>query len=223
MRVARIIIMTVVAVGLLGACATPPEKKDYSAFRADDPRSILIVPVVNNTVEVNAPDYFLSTISKPVAERGYYTFPVNLVKLVMEEDGLADADMVHQADPTRLGELFGADAILYIVIESWETQYVVLSATTTVSFTYVLKSGRTGEELWRESATRQYSPSANTGGSGGLLGVLVAAAISAAIQKAAPNYIPLAKQANTWAVSSVGKGFPAGPHHAQYGKDKDKF
>ncbi len=219
MRAARIIIVTAAAAGLLGACAPLPEKKDYSVFRADDPRSILIVPVVNNTVEVNAPDYFLSTISKPVAERGYYAFPVNLVKRVMEEDGLADADMVHQADPTRLGQLFGADAILYIVIDRWETQYIVLSATTIVSFTYVLKSGRTGEELWRESATRQYTASSNSSGSGGLLGAL----ISAAIQKAAPNYIPLAKQANTQAISTIGKGFPAGPHHARYGKDKDKF
>jgi hypothetical protein len=54
--------------------------------------------VINRTVEVDAPDYFLSTISRPLAERGYYVFPVNLVKRVMEDEGLGDADMVHQND-----------------------------------------------------------------------------------------------------------------------------
>lgn len=212
----------VLAVGLLGACVVPVEKKDYTHFREENLRSILIVPVVNSTVNVNASDYFLSTIAIPVAERGYYTFPINLVKQVMEEDGLSDANMVHAADPTRLGELFGADAILYITIEHWETTYVILSSTTTVSFTYVLKSGRSGEELWRESSTLRYTPNAG-GGGGNILATLIVMAVQAAIQKAAPNYIPLARQANAQAIWTPSRGLPAGPYHKLYGKDLDKF
>lgn len=215
-------IWIVLAVGLLGACVVPPEKKDYTQFRAENLRSILIVPVVNNTVNVNAADYFLATIATPVAERGYYTFPINLVKKVMEEDGLADANMVHAANPARLGELFGADAILYISIDNWETRYIILAATTTVSFTYILKSGRSGEELWRESSTLSYSPSAQ-GGGGSPLATLIVMVVSAAIQKAAPNYIPLAKQANAKTVLTPGLGLPAGPYHKEYGKDLEKF
>ncbi len=199
----------------------PLEKKDYTRFREENPRSILIVPVVNSTVNVDAAAYFLSTIAAPIAERGYYAFPINLVKQVMEEDGLADANMVHAADPTRLGELFGADAILYISIEHWETTYVILSATTTVSFTYVLKSGRSGEELWRESSTLRYTP--NSGGGGSPLAMLIVMVVQAAIQKAAPNYIPLAKQANAKAIWTPSRGLPAGPYHKLYGKDLDKF
>jgi hypothetical protein len=215
------IVGIVFAVGLLGACVAPVEKKDYTQFREENLRSILIVPVVNSTVNVDAAAYFLSTIAAPIAERGYYAFPINLVKQVMEEDGLADANMVHAADPTRLGELFGADAILYISIEHWETTYVILSATTTVSFTYVLKSGRSGEELWRESSTLRYTP--NSGGGGSPLAMLIVMVVQAAIQKAAPNYIPLAKQANAMAIWTPSRGLPAGPYHKLYGKDLDKF
>lgn len=211
----------VLAAGLLGACVAPVEKKDYTQFRAENLRSILIVPVVNNTVNVDASAYFLSTIATPIAERGYYTFPVNLVKNVMEEDGLSDANMVHAADPTRLGELFGADAILYITIQNWETRYVILSSTTTVSFNYVLKSGRSGEELWSETATLSYTPSA--GGGGSPLGTLLVMIVQAAIQKAAPNYIPLARQANWASVLTPSRGLPAGPYHKDYGKDLDTF
>lgn len=204
--------------GLLAGCvAAPDQKKDYTQFRNQDPRSILVVPVVNNTVNTDAPDYFLSTISFPIAERGYYVFPVNLVKSVMEEEGLSDANMVHSADPKRLGQLYGADSILYISINHWETTYAVLVATTTVSFEYVLKSGKTGEELWREDSTISYTPQSNS--NSGLLGLL----ITAALQKAAPNYLPLARQANGTAVLAPGKGLPAGPYDEKYGKDTDLF
>lgn len=208
-----------VIASLMGACA-PKIKKDYEKFRAENPRSILIVPVINNTVNVDAPRYFLSAISVPVAERGYYSFPVNLVRAVMNEEGLSDANMVHNAEPTVLGALVGADAILYITIEKWETTYIIISATTTVSFSYVLKSGRTGDELWRESATIQYSPQASGGGG---IGALVVMAVAAAIQKAAPDYMPLARRANHQSIWLPGKGLPAGPYHENYGQDHAEF
>lgn len=212
---------TIVTFGLLAGCAVALEKKDYTQFRSENPRSILVVPVVNNTVNVDAPDYFLSTVSFPIAERGYYIFPINLVKRVMEEEGLSDANLVHSADSTRLGELYGADSILYISIENWETTYAVLASTTTVSFEYILKSGKTGEELWREKSTVNYSPQSSS--SGNALADLLGMIISAAIQKAAPNYMPLARQANGMAINTVGRGLPAGPYSELYEKDIDQF
>jgi hypothetical protein len=113
MRQAFILLMGISLAAAYTGCATAPPRKDYTQFRPSDPKTILVVPAVNRSVEVNAPDYFLSTIVRPLAERGYYVFPVNVVKRVLEDDGLADANLVHNADPTRLGELFGADAILY--------------------------------------------------------------------------------------------------------------
>ena len=127
-----------IAILLSTGCVTQ-EAYDYSAFRAADPKSILVVPVVNNTMNVDAPDYFLTTTSEPVAERGFYVYPVNLVKKLMELDGLSDANLVHNADPTRLASLFGADAVLYITIDRWDAQYLLVSTTVTVEFSYILK------------------------------------------------------------------------------------
>lgn len=75
------IFMSMACAVALSACVMPPAHKDYSAIRTEQPRSILIVPAINRSVEVNAPDYFLTTIGKPLAERGYYVFPVHLVKI----------------------------------------------------------------------------------------------------------------------------------------------
>lgn len=204
-----------------GSTAKEPDY-DYSAFRAADPRSILIVPVVNNTMDVDAADYFLSAISRPVAERGYYVFPVNMVKRVMEEDGLADANMVHEADPTRLASLFGADSVLYVSVERWDAQYAVLSTTVTVEFKYVLRDGGTGDELWSTDQRIVYQP--RSGGSGNALADLIAAAATAAAAKAKPNYMPLAREANEQAVVETRHGLPAGPYRPEeYGKDVDRY
>jgi hypothetical protein len=179
-----------------------------------------VVPAVNKSVDVDAPDYFLSTVAKPLAERGYYVFPVHLVKRVMEDDGLNDADLVHASGPQQLGNMFGADAVMYITIERWDARYVVLSTTVTVELKYVLKSATTGNSLWTNSQKIVYQPQNNQGG--GLAG-LIAQAVVAAMTKAAPNYVPLAQQANAQAIYIKGQGLPAGPYDALYQKDQADF
>lgn len=212
-----------VAILSLAACATPgPTPKSYQGFRAESPRSILVVPTLNNTLSVNAPDFFLSTISRPFAERGYYVFPAHMVKQVLESDGLSDAGLVHAADPRRLGALFGCDTVLFVAIQQWDSKYLVLATTTTVKFDYTLKSCKTGATVWEDTQTMAYSPQGNS--SGNPLADLIAAAVIAAMEKGAPNYMPLTMQANAVAAGTPGRGLPAGPYQpASHGKDQGVF
>jgi len=206
-----------VLAALLAACVTTPPTPDYSKFLAASPRSILVVPVVNNTVDVDAAAYFLSTVPVPVAERGYYVFPVNLVKRVLEDDGLSDASLVHAADPVRLCALFGADAALYVTIEQWDAKYMVVTTQVTVAFTYVIKDGKTGDTLWTDHRKVLYQSDAGSGQGG--VASLIAAMVAAAVTKASPNYMPLARQANAQVMGPHGAGFPVGPYRAEYGTD----
>jgi hypothetical protein len=210
-----------IAVGLCAAACvtTPVTTKDYDAYKAADPRSILIVPVVNNTGNVDAPSFFLSTLPVPVAEHGYYVFPTHMVTRVLEDDGLSDANLVHQADPMRLCGLFGADAVLFVTIKTWTARYILLKTSVEVSFDYVLKDGKTGDVIWSESQQVAYQ-SGSSNSSGSLLFDLVAMAVDAAITKAAPNYLPLARQANAQVLNTPGKGLLWGPYHPQYEKQK---
>ena len=208
-RLALAAALVVLATG----CATAP-RKDLSKLVAAQPRSILVVPVVNNSVDLNAPDYFLSTVPIPLAERGYYVFPVNLVKRLLEDDGLSDAGLVHKADTARLANLFGADSVLYITIQRWDAKWVLVSTSVTVEFAYVLKDAKTGATLWTDQRAMTY---ASDSGGGGLIGAIV----NAAVAKAAPNYMPLARQANAQALAWPGPGFPAGRYRPDYHQDYD--
>lgn len=203
------LLYSIVLLALLSGCvATQP--KNYDSFNAANPRSILIVPVVNNSVEVTAPDYFLSTITIPLAEQGYYVFPVNLVKRMLEDDGLSDASLVHGASVEKLSNLFGADAVLYVIINQWDAKYMVLSTQVTVALAYIIKDGKTGEILWEHQQNMVYVPQNNS--SGNPLVDLIVMAVNAAVTKAAPNYIPLANQANAATFTYPGSGIPPGPY-----------
>ncbi len=206
----RLVLFAAVAGFALSACQpanVPP--KDYTAFNKAKLRSILVVPVVNKSAAVNAPDGLLVTLPVPIAERGFYVSPTHLVRRTMEDDGLGDADLVHRSDPTKLAKIFGADAVLYAVIEEWTSRYVVLSTSTTVMIAYTLKSGKTGETLWSSTQRRTYTVGPQGGGVGGL----IADAISAAIERAAPNYMPLARSASNQAIMVDGQGMPLGPYY----------
>ena len=204
----------------LAGCASPTVK-NYTSFREHDPHSILVVPVLNNTTSLTAQDYFLSTVSAPFAERGYYVFPAHMVKSVLEKEGLSDAGLVHSANPLRFGQLFGCDSVLLIDINKWESQYILLSTTTTVSFQYKLASCKDGATLWEDKREMAYSPQANNAANP--LAALIANAIMAAIEKSDPNYMPLATQANVMAAATVGQGLPAGPYRDDYRKDASQY
>lgn len=208
MRRLSITILFVALVTLSGCVHQNVNKQEK--FLNAAPRSILIIPVVNKSVDVTAPDYMLSTITIPLAERGYYVFPINMVKHVLEDDGLADSSLVHSASTVKLANLFGADAVMYITVNRWDAQYMVFSTKVTVGLNYQIRCGKTNEVLWENAEEMVYMPQNNGGGG---LGGLIAQAITAAITKAAPNYMPLARQANAKALNMYpGAGIPLGPY-----------
>ncbi len=213
----RRILVAIALMAGLSACAIP-SPKNYEAFAAANPYSILVVPPVNKSVDALAGEYLSTTIARPLANRGYYVFPVNLVRRVLEDDGLPDPDMVHNADPTHVGQLFGADSVLYITIEKWTAKYLVVNTSVEVDITYKLKETATGVTIWEHRQIAQYQT--NQGGGGGIAG-LVIQAVAAAIAKAKPDYIGLARQANRAAFSTPDQGLPPGPHFVQRATERD--
>lgn len=201
-------LLSILAVLLLTACAGPV-KKDMSAFEAAKPRSILVVPVVNRSLDVDAPNYVLATLPVPIAEKGYYVFPVNTAKMVLEQEGFYEGERIHQQPPQVLAKLFDADAVLYVTINRWDAQYAVITTTVTVDFSYRMVS-RDGTELWSENKQLRYQPENNNTGTP--MGNLLTAVFNAAMTRAKPNYMPLARQANHQVFNLGPNALPNGPY-----------
>lgn len=214
----RLVTITMACMALLmvGCANQIKDKKDFTNFNAAAPRSILVVPSVNKSLDVDAPNYLLTTLTIPLAEKGYYVFPVHTVKTVLEQEGFYEGERIHAQPPEALTKMFGADAVLYVTINRWDAKYAVLTTVVTVEFDYKIVS-KNGVEIWESKKTMQYSPD-NSNQQGHPLAILIAAAISAATTRAAPNYIPLTKQANYQVFMTGPDAIPNGP----YAKESDK-
>jgi hypothetical protein len=204
------------ASALLMGCVTQVVKKDTSAFTAAAPRSILIVPVINKSLDVDAPSYVLAALPIPIAEKGYYVFPVNTTKYVLEQEGYYEGERLHQQPTESLAKLFGADAVLYVSINRWDAQYAFISTTVTVDFDYRLVS-KDGTEIWKENKRMQYAPQNNNSG-GSAMALLLTAVINAAVARAAPNYMPLTRQANQQVFFIGPNALPDGPYRTVVAK-----
>lgn len=158
----------------VSACATPPGY-DYSAWLEHPPRSILVLPPLDETVETDACYGALSTVTRPLVERGFYVFPVAVVDAMMRENGLPTAWEMHQVPLEKLREVFDPDAVLYLEVTSWGTSYHVLASNTTVALSGVLVDAETGVEIWSGA---HVGVKGSGDGGGGLGGMLAAALVN---------------------------------------------
>ncbi|UNK63232.1 DUF799 domain-containing protein [Buttiauxella ferragutiae] len=163
---------------LLTGCAKPGQvqTKDYSAFKESKPRSILVLLPKNQSTDVDAGHSLLSVVTYPLAEGGYYVFPVAVVEETFKQNGLSNAEDINAVSTTRLHQIFGADAVLYLNIEKYGTSYQVINSDTRVSASARLVDLRSGKELWTNSATASSDENDNNYNNG-LLTMVVSAAI----------------------------------------------
>jgi hypothetical protein len=155
----------------LGAC-TPSEPKDYSVYREHLPASILVLPPINQSVEVNASYSLLSTVTTPLATAGYYVFPVAVVDAYMKENGLPTAADMHNVPLDKIDEVFGADAVLYLDVKEYGQEYNLVSSSAVVNADAKLVDVDTGLTLWEGRAAAEQSS-----GDSGLLGAALVQAL----------------------------------------------
>ena len=215
----RALSLALIGLTLSGCATTKIEPKDYTSFYQQDPRSILVVPVINNSNEVDAAGLFYTTVILPLSERGFYVFPANATRSIMEAEGLGDAGLVHEAPTPQLAPLFGADSVLYLEVISWDSDYNVISSEVEVEFLYTLKASN-GDVLWQDQEKYVYSTSGN---SGNFLADLVATAVTAMINNTKSDFTPLAMQANIAVLSPEGYGLPFGPYSPNRDENEKLF
>ena len=198
------------AILFVSGCTTTVEPYDYTALKANAPRSILVIPPMNNSVEVTAPYSFLSTITAPLAESGYYVYPVSVIDTFLKENGLPTPAEMNSVSLEKIDEIIGADAVLYVSIDDWGQKYNVLSSVTVVKGHLKLVSVKTGILLWDAPIFAQYNPNANNGG--GLVGALVGAVVSQIVGEVTDNTPLVSRMANNMAINAKERGLLYGPY-----------
>ncbi|MDD2343108.1 MAG: DUF799 domain-containing protein [Tolumonas sp.] len=160
---------------VMTGCATP-KSYDYTAYKQSRPKSILVLPPQNHSPDVKATYSMLSQVTFPLAESGYYVFPVAVVDETFRQNGLTEPADIHAVAPAKLRQIFGADAALYIDIKDYGTSYMVLSSNTVVTADAKLVDLKTGQLLWSGTATA--SSGEQDTSSSSLVGMMVQAVVN---------------------------------------------
>lgn len=203
----------------LAGCATP-QSYDYSAFRESKPRSILVLPPQNHTTDIKATNGLYAQVTMPLAESGYYVYPVAVVNETFRQNGVQQPAEIQVLPAKKLQQIFGADAALYIDIKQYGTTYLVVSSDTRVTASAKLVDLRTGKLLWEGQATASSQEQEGSGG-GGLVGMLVQAVVSQIANSIADKSYDIAGiTSNRLLWAGTPNGILYGPRSPNYAKQK---
>lgn len=207
--------LLVLALFFASGCAKVTTKgEEFPKLYEEHPRSLLVLPPMNESTDVEAKGYYMTTIEMPLALAGYYVFPVELVSDIMKQEGVYDTELLYGLPLNKFAEYFGADAVLYTRIKKWDVAYMVVAASLTVSIEAEIVSTKTSEQLWTYTGTVVVDLSGGNGG-GGLAGLVIQSIVTA-INTAAADYVKYAHQANGRFIQTL----PFGPYHQLYLKDQ---
>ena len=205
--------LAVAAVFGLCGCATH-NPYDYANFRAHTPRSILVLPPINESTDTRGTYGYLSTATRPIAEKGYYVFPVAEVDEMMKENGLPTAGEMQQVSLDKLREIIGADAVLYVTLKQYGTKYQLISSTTYVTADAKLVDTLTGTTLWDGNVNvAQDSGSSSSGNPlADLVADLVVASVNQVVASSADHAHDVSRLANAQLFMNKDRGLLYGPY-----------
>ncbi|MBR1632657.1 MAG: DUF799 family lipoprotein [Bacteroidales bacterium] len=189
---------------LTASCATiAPEitrESQYPRMYEERPLSLLVMPPINNTSFVEAKDLLYTSISKPLAEAGYYVISPFLAMDILRAESAYDAELFVAASLTPFKNYFGADAVVFSEINSWTKRGFGIDT----NIRYFIRSTTSGEIIFDRSCDLYLDLSVDSGQSG-LFAALVELAASA-IVTASTEHITAARKANVFIFSDLPRG-----------------
>lgn len=205
------IILLAVAVSSCGSTNQVTRESQYAAMYNDMPVTILVMPPINNTSHVEAKDLLYTSISRPLAEAGYYVISPLLAMDILKAESAYDAELFIDKPLDVFRDYFGADAVIFSQIDDWTKRGFGIDT----KIRYIIKSATSGEVLFDRSCDLYLDLQQNSGGNSAL-STLVDLAVSA-IATAATDHIVAARKANYY----IFRDIPRGKYNPQYLQDKE--
>jgi hypothetical protein len=206
----------------LSACVSqqPKQQADYTAFRNSKPHSILVLPPVNQTSDINATYGMLSQMTMPLAEGGYYVVPVAEMDETFKHNGLTTPSDIQNVPAEKLRQIFGADAALYTSVTNYGTKYQVVASNTIVTANAKLVDLRSGDELWHGSASANGNEVGKNFAVGGLAGMLATAVVTQVAHSVSDKSYDVAGLTSQRLLATGNtKGLLYGPRSPKYGTE----
>lgn len=206
-------ILLYAVVSLLSSCSPMvTRQQQYGAMYEYKPKTIVVMPPINQTNFAEAKDYFYTTMSLPLIEKGYYVFSPYLTLEMFQTEGAYNSEMFIDGSLEQFKNVLNCDAVMFTKINKWEKK--AAGGKIKVDVEYILKSSATGEILYTSSGEINLDTSINGGGGG--FGALVSL-VATAINTAAVDKVIAGRACNQYVLQDLPEG-PYSPNYLSDGK-----
>ncbi len=212
MKKAIYVIIAGVALFLSSCSPKFTRLEQYPGMYEAQPVTLVVMPPINNTSNVDAKELLYTSISYPLIEAGYYVISPHLTMEMLKAESGYDAEMLIERDAAIFAQVFGADAVVFSVIDEWAKKGFGIQT----KLHYIIKSTKDNSILFERTCDLYLDLSSNSGSSsnGGLLGALVDLTASA-VNTAVTKPIVAARKCNRYIFSDI----PRGKYHPDFMND----
>ncbi|MEE9164714.1 MAG: GNA1162 family protein [Nitrospinota bacterium] len=135
---------------VLFACASPMKKVQVSSkFVANDRLPSLKLAILPLNGKIEGAEFFREALHAALMDTEMNISEKFVVDGIIKKNGWNTSEKLFAIPPQKLGEAFGADALLYGKVTKWNKYYAVIHSTLVVGLELKLVDARTGELLWR--------------------------------------------------------------------------
>ncbi len=194
----------IIVLGCLFSCVSSSnitKGEKFSAFYEEAPLTFIIMPPINRTTNVDAKEYFYTTLNYPICESGYYVLPPIMTMDILRQESAYDAELFLDSDLSLFNKMLGADICVFTIIKEWKKD-ALLTSTVTVEIEYLFRSNKTNETLFHRQGEVKYVYTTN-----GYVGLAALFDMIATVAKAATaDYTELARDVNSYALCDLPYG-----------------
>lgn len=214
----RRILVLLALIAVLSSCglsSSLTRGSQYPLMYEEKPVTLLVMPPINNTTNVEAKDLLYTSISRPLIDAGYYVIPPMIVMEVLKEESAYDSEIFVDSSLDMFKAFFGADAVVFSEINKWAKVGVGIDA----DIRYFIRSATTGEILFDRSCDLFLdlsSKSKDDEEKTSILNALINLATTA-IHTAMTDHIVAARKANYY----IFEDLPRGKYSPDYLKDME--
>ncbi|MBI4384220.1 MAG: DUF799 family lipoprotein [Nitrospinae bacterium] len=151
----RRIVLAVLALGISACSSGPQVQISGNLKQLSRSQSVAILPV--ETLEKGQRDaaaMFHRSLYANLTQARFNVLERYVVESLLVQNGLTDPSKYNRVPVARLGEILGADAVVFGRIQKVERAYLVLHSSIAVGMSATMVDTRTGEILWQAEESR---------------------------------------------------------------------
>jgi hypothetical protein len=143
------IVVFFVMIMMITGCSSRVKPASIPGYAEKGIRIIVVMPVKASTVGPKVAQLMRDRILETLYFKGYPRIPLGLIDgaLAKVYDKIPDSGV--DIPPQAVRTLLNADAVLYVTVNELRTATAYLYAATSISASFELRDGKTGETIWK--------------------------------------------------------------------------